>query len=76
VHSSSIVNIHVRAQKGYYLEQTCIKCTYKRHNAIKQEVDIHEVGDKAIEKIYVKYGFTHLRVQVNPGPRIMRIFIH
>jgi PHP family Zn ribbon phosphoesterase len=44
------VNIHVRAQKGYYLEQACTKCTYKRHIAIKQEVDIHEAGDKAIEK--------------------------
>ena len=50
VHCSSTVNIHVRAQKGYYLEQACTKCTYKRHIAIKHEVDIHEVGDKAIEK--------------------------
>ena len=50
VHSSSTVNIHVCAQKGYYLEQACTKCTYKRHIAIKQEVDIHEAGDKAIEK--------------------------
>ena len=50
VHSSSTVYIHVRAQKGYYLEQACTKCTYKRHIAIKQEVDIHEAGDKAIEK--------------------------
>ena len=50
VHCSSIVNIHVRAQKGYYLEQACTKCTYKRHIAIKQEVDIHEARDKAIEK--------------------------
>ena len=50
VHCSSIVNIHVCAQKGYYLEQACTKCTYKRHIAIKQEVDIHEAGDKAIEK--------------------------
>jgi hypothetical protein len=50
VHSSSTVNIHVRAQKGYYLEQACTKCTYKRHIVIKQEVDIHEAGDKAIEK--------------------------
>jgi hypothetical protein len=50
VHCSSTVNIHVRAQKGYYLEQACTKCTYKRHIAIKQEVDIHEAGDKAIEK--------------------------
>jgi hypothetical protein len=25
-------------------------CTYKRHIAIKPEVNIHEVGDKAIEK--------------------------
>ena len=50
VHSSSTVNIHVRAQKGYYLEQACTKCTYKRHIAIKQEVDIHEARDKAIEK--------------------------
>jgi hypothetical protein len=50
VHSSSTVNIHVRAQKGYYLEQACTKCTHKRHIAIKQEVDIHDVGDKAIEK--------------------------
>ena len=50
VHSSNTVYIHVRAQKGYYLEQACTKCTYKRHIAIKQEVDIHEAGDKAIEK--------------------------
>ena len=49
VHSSSTVNIHVRAQKGYYLEQACTKCTYKRHIAIKQKVDIHEARDKAIE---------------------------
>ena len=33
---------------------------YKRHIAIKRVVDIHEVGDKAIEKKNVKYG---LRVQ-------------
>ena len=51
------------AQKGYYLEQACTKCTYKRHIAIKQEVDIHEAGDKAIQKIYVKYGFTRFRLQ-------------
>ena len=50
MHSSSTVNIHVRAQKGYYLEQACTKCTYMRHIAIKHEVDIHEAGDKAIEK--------------------------
>jgi hypothetical protein len=50
VHRSIIVNIHVRAQNGYYLEQACTKCTYKRHIVIKQEVDIHEAGDKAIEK--------------------------
>ena len=50
VHCSSTVNIHERVQKGYYLEQACTKCTYKRHITIKQEVDIHEVGDKAIEK--------------------------
>ena len=50
VHSSSTINIHVRAQKGYYLEQACTKCKYKRHIAIKHEVDIHEVRDKAIEK--------------------------
>jgi hypothetical protein len=49
--------IHVRAQKGYYLEQACTKCTYKRHIAIKQEVDIHEAGDKAIEK-YMQTLFT------------------
>jgi hypothetical protein len=41
--------MHVCAQKGYYLEQACTKCTYKRHIAIKQEVDIHEAGDEAIE---------------------------
>jgi hypothetical protein len=50
VHYSSTVNIHVRAQKGYYLEQACTKCTYKRHILIKHEVDIHEARDKAIEK--------------------------
>jgi hypothetical protein len=49
VHYSKTVNIHVHAQKGYYLEQTCTKCMYKRHIAIKQEIDIHEAGDKAIE---------------------------
>ena len=37
---------------------------------MKQEVDIHEAGYKAIEKIYVKYGFTCLRIQVRPVPRI------
>ena len=36
VHSLSTVNTHVCAQKGYYLEQTCTKCTYMRHIAIKQ----------------------------------------
>ena len=51
VHCSSTVNIHVCAQKGYYLEQACTKCKYKRHIAIKQEADIHEAGDKAIENI-------------------------
>jgi hypothetical protein len=50
VYCSSIVNIHVRAKKGYYLEQACTKCTCKRHIAIKHEVDILEAGDKAIEK--------------------------
>jgi hypothetical protein len=40
----------VCAQKGYYLEQACTKCMYKRHIAIKEEVDIHEAGNKAIEK--------------------------
>jgi hypothetical protein len=50
VHCSSTVNIHVHAQKGYYLEQACTKCTYKSHIVVKQEVDIHEAGDKAIEK--------------------------
>ena len=49
VHCSSTVNIHESAQKGYYLEQAYTKSTYKRHIAIKQEVDIHEAGDKAIE---------------------------
>ena len=58
VHCSTTVNIHVRAQKGYYLGQTCTKCTYKRHIAIKHEVDRHEARDKAIESIYVKYGLT------------------
>ena len=50
LHCSSIVNTHERALKGYYLEQACNKCMYKRHIAIKLEVDIHEAGDKAIEK--------------------------
>jgi hypothetical protein len=40
----------VRAQKGYYLEQARTKCMYKKHIVIKQEIDIHEAGDKAIEK--------------------------
>jgi len=44
----------VCAQKGYYLEQACTKCTYKRHIVIKEEVDIHEAGDKAIEKYICK----------------------
>jgi hypothetical protein len=48
VQLSITVNIHV--QKGYYLEQACTKYTYKRHIAIKQEVDIHEVVDKVVEK--------------------------
>ena len=50
MHCSSILEIHVRAQKGYSLEQTCTKCTYKRHIVIKQEVDIHEARDKAMGK--------------------------
>jgi hypothetical protein len=50
MHCSSTVNIHMLAQKEYYLEQACTKCTYKRHIAIKHEVDIHEAEDKAIEK--------------------------
>ena len=56
VHCSSTctVNIHVRAQKGYYIEQACTKCTYNRH--IKQEVDIHEAGYKAIEKYMESKG--------------------
>ena len=58
MHYSSIVNIHVRAQKGYYLEQACTKCTYKRHIVIKHEVDIHEVGDKAIEKYMYSTGLS------------------
>jgi hypothetical protein len=49
----------VRAQKWlpYYLEQACTKGTYKRHIAIKQEVDIHEAGDKDIEKYMYSTGF-------------------
>ncbi len=58
MHCSSTVSIHERAQKGYYLEQACTKCTYNRHIAIKQEVDIHKARDKAIEFVFVKYGFT------------------
>jgi PHP family Zn ribbon phosphoesterase len=60
VHCSNIVNIYMRAQKGYYLEQACTKCTYQRHIATKHEVDIHEAGDKAIENICKVrvYGFT------------------
>ena len=50
VHCASTVNIYVHAQKGYYLEQACTKCMYKRHIAINHEVDIHEARDKAIEK--------------------------
>ena len=46
VHCSSTVFIHVGEQKGYYLKQACTKCTYKRHIAIKQEVDIHEAIEK------------------------------
>ncbi len=38
------------AQKGYYLEQACTKYTYKRHIAIKLQVDVHEARDKAVEK--------------------------
>ena len=54
--------MHVRAQKGYYLEQACTKYTYKRHIAIKQEVDIHKAGDKAIEKnIYNVRVYTFTR---------------
>ena len=56
VHCSTTVNIHESAQKGYYLEQACSKCMYKRHIAIRQEVDIHEVGDKAIEKYMQSTG--------------------
>ena len=55
VYCSSTVNIHVRAQKRYYLEQACTKCTYKSHIAIKQDVDIHEVGELRV------YVFMHSR---------------
>ena len=37
VQCSSTVNIHESAQTGYYLEQACTKCTYKRHIAIKRK---------------------------------------
>ena len=50
VHCSSTVNIHESAQNGYYVIQACTKYMYKRHIAIKQEMDVHEVGDKAIDK--------------------------
>ena len=63
----------MRAQNEYHLEQACTKCTYKRHIAIKQEVDVHEDGDNAIEN---KMWSTGLHVQVRHGPRIMRFFIH
>ena len=46
----------MRAQKGYYLEQACTKCMYKRHIDIKQEVDVHEAGEKAIEKYMQSTG--------------------
>jgi hypothetical protein len=56
VHCSSTVNIHVRAQKGYYLEQVCTKCTYKKHIVIKQEVDIHEGVTYYLRRFFlVKY---------------------
>ena len=48
------------AQKGCYLEP-CTKCTYTRHTAIKQEVDVHEAGDEDIEKYMYSIG---LRVYV------------
>ena len=35
--------------KGVLFRTSMYKCTYKRHIAIKQEVDVHEAGDKAIE---------------------------
>jgi hypothetical protein len=37
VDCSNNVNIHMRAQKGYYLEQACTKCTYKRYIAISKK---------------------------------------
>ena len=46
----------MRAQKEYYLKQACTKCTYKRYIAIKQEVDIHEAGNKAIGKYMQSTG--------------------
>ena len=50
VPGSALFKYCIYPQKGYYLEQACTKCTYNIHNAIKQKVDIHEAGDKAIEK--------------------------
>ena len=38
---------------------------YKRHIVLKQEVDIHEAGDKAIDKKNVKYRFMSA---LNPHP--------
>ena len=61
VHCLSTVNNHERAQKGYYLEQACTKCTYKRHIVIKQEVDVHEAGDKAIENICQVWVYAFMR---------------
>ena len=46
----------MHAQKGYYLEQACTKCTYKRHIVLKHEVNVYEVGHKAIEKYMQSMG--------------------
>ena len=62
----------MRAQKGYYLEQACTKCMYKRHMAIKQEVNVHEAGDKAIESmdlhVYLFKSYLDQESSIRPGP--------
>jgi hypothetical protein len=74
VHCSSTVSIHVRAQKGYYVEQACTKCTYKRHIAIKHDVQIHEAGDNGPSPPDLnKNRVLTLKLAARCGSRVFRV---
>ena len=42
--------------KGVLFRTRCTKCTYKRHIVIKQEVNLHDAGDKGTKKYMLSMG--------------------